>query len=223
MPQSNDLFDKKSPWIDDNGLVKSSKYAMESGNGLLYTSVAVLLSVVTDELKTWYLTKIRSCMKRPGLYMRTPQGNFANESFDDYLGIISACIRLNETKTLRDIFWYGVRHLFFFYDKSYFSLSTFFSSWLGRFPHVFMLCFAGAYPKLKWLVHFPLFIIECLQTPCTVGEIGASAIQLQFVFMTAYLHLYGRNNTFTKWRNAIDLKLAFSIYYDKEHPFLEML
>lgn len=217
-------------WLDKNNLVKSrqidpydGKPLVSSGNGILHTSMFVLLSVVTEELKTWYWERILPCFKKPGLLMRTPDNKFGNETHDDIMALLAACIRLGNTEIPRKMFWYGVRHFFFYYNDFYFSFENLWRSFFWKYPHVLALMFAASYPKLKVIVYLILWLTEKLQKAGTVVEIGASAIQLQFIFMIAYIHLYGRNSTYVNWRNSIDLKSAFLNYYDADQPFLGMI
>jgi len=190
-------------WIDLNGLVKPRWSWSSSGNGLLYSSIARILGFN-------FAFNIRSCMKEPGLLMRTPDNSFGQQSWDDYLGVACLCIHDGITDIPKEILKYGVKHGFFFNNIGPFSFKAF----LGRFPQVWALMWIAAYPWLKWPMYPVLWAIQCT---FRFDLDDTSGYQLEWLFLRTCSKL-GFN--FESYEIAkLEIKTAWGIYYDKLHVF----
>lgn len=197
-----------TPWTDKNNFIKPRKDWDSSGNGTLYSTVAYIF----DE----FFNGRMFCFFKPGVLMRTPDNAFGQESHDDYLAFAVAAILNSAHPSAQEVFEYGFKHFFIMRNEE----GSGFKAHLWRFPHVWWLMFVAGWPNLKWIVHLPLFIVQLLQKP-PVND--SSGTQLQWLFMIAYLKLYGENNTFRKWKEKTDMVAVFKDYYDPEHPFQELI
>lgn len=202
-------------YLDPTGLVKPSKGISTSGNGLLYTSVYVLLDNLTlGHLEgAWnYTTVIDQCMLKPGLLTRVPDNSQKQESWDDYLGVAAACIKLNVRSIPRAILWYALRHAFFMNTDGKLSMDDF----LGRFPQVWSLMWVAAFPWLKW----PMYpILGLIQMTYKFDLSSPGEWQLQWVFLEACKYL---GFHFDNYEYAIaSLPSVFERYYETGHPFIE--
>ena len=188
------LAELQNGYIDSNGLVTPSKNSAPSQNGILFSSIYHMITGEPD-----FMPAIQKCFKKKGLLMRTPQDTGGPQEFDDYLGLAVSCLALGNTEIPRQVLWYGITHLFWFDTGGSFNWSNFWSGslstkwdmikkeggkFLGRYPHVWCMMFAAAFPKqYKW-IYPALWIATKLQKPAPIAEIGSSALQLQWVWHT---------------------------------------
>jgi hypothetical protein len=213
--QSSDLYKSIQPWIDENGLVKSRASQTSTQNGLLFTGVYIVLSA---ELpggvinKAWFLERVKSCFKKPGLLMRTPKGDGGLEQFDDYLGVVTACLAIGDADTPREILWYGVRHFGFYNNSDSFT----WSAWLWRYPHVFLLYLIASYRWLKWPLFIFYAIAEFFMNP---SPDDGSGVQLSWLYLHAGKSLGFESKEHYSALVSM-LPTAFADYYDyPAHPF----
>ena len=199
-------------WIDRNGFIKPQKHWVDSGNGILYSAIGVQLGLVNP---VDYFILIRRCEKKSGLYMRTPDGAFGNQSWDDYLGLILYASKEKfHSFIAENIFIYGLTHSFIFNTDDKLE----FKDWLGRFVHIWALCFAVAFPWLKWFAWPILFVAQLFfkfsHERCSMD---ASGTQLQWVFLEACNNIGFKFKKLEVARRLIPL--AMSNYYGNGHPF----
>jgi hypothetical protein len=211
-------------YTDNNKLIKPNVAYTDSGNGLLYASIDVLLRNIynIEQSEVQYTLAVTDCMKEPGLLMRTPQNSYGYEQFDDYMGTIAAFTTLNNTTIPQNIYIYAVTHLFNLnnIDPGKFTIKSF----LGRYPHLWVLTFASAFRFFKYLL-FPILItIPYFFTP-NIND--TSGTQLQWVFVKAVENLY--NIKLTHWENKFvnvygsnPLNVLFTKYYGPDHPFAKI-
>ncbi len=107
---------------DEHGLIQPD--GKESGNGLRYTAEAVMAYEAHRDilepiaLKEEYQTLVdaaRSCAREPGLYGRTPNNSWGQNSNDDYVGLAVISYYIDET-VVQDILTYG-RKTWGFYNN----------------------------------------------------------------------------------------------------------
>lgn len=81
-----------TPYIDKFGLVTPN--GQQSGNGLLYTSEAIIAmadnDIITPLQKQYFFDVFRNCEIIPGLFRRDPENLDYQEGPDDYVGIAAA-------------------------------------------------------------------------------------------------------------------------------------
>lgn len=209
-----DFLTEMQAWFDKNGLVKPQADWMDSGNGVLYTSVYVALALELNpynRMRVPYLPLVKPCFKRRGLLMRTPQNTYGLESWDDYLGLAVACLVLDDQSTPREVLWYGIRHLGFYNNTDTFTRDAF----LGRFPQVWALMWIAAFPFLKWPLYPILKLIARFMDPPATD---ASGIQLAWLYLWACRYL---GFTFEKYYPiTMALSYAYLSYYGEGHPFI---
>jgi hypothetical protein len=198
-------------FLDKNGFItpQPTTDGKPSDNGVLFESVAVLLGFKIT--KEEYLAKVRSCYLKPGLIARWPNNNFDQAAWDDYLGVATTSIFFKDTSIPREILSYGFRHLFIFNTDG--KLES--RDWLGRHVHVWVLMFAAAFPKTKFILR-PLlkFMILFFNKP---DMKDTSSIQLQWVYLVGLAHLGIYTDAYVN--HIRDFAEARKIYYHKDHPF----
>lgn len=206
-------------YLDINGLVKPQVTWTNSGNGLCYTGTALVLGFNID----FYKVLIRSCYYYPGCLMRTPHGDFGQESYDDYLGTAAGCIAIGETQIPREILKHGLLNFFIFKTVPGTTINDYAKAWLGRFPQVWLLMFAAAFPKLKWLVA-PAILGMCYFLKGNIED--QSGTILQYLIQKSAQTLYHTDYFLFRWisRNGFDLKKdIFGKYFNIGHPFISMV
>lgn len=190
-------------FIDKNGMVKPQKNWDHSGNGILYSSIAKILGFDFDY-------NIENCKIRDGLYMRTPDNAFGNQSWDDYLGIAAFAIHTNDTKIPRQVLMYGLTHFFIFNTDQKLEAKDF----LGRFIQLWSLMFVAAFPKIR-KVFYP--ILYFVQLTFDLNPHDSSAYQLEWLYLKSCDQV---GIKFNRYYNAkANLGTVFKAYYDSEHPF----
>lgn len=209
------IADVMENWLDKNGLVKTRAAFTDSGNGILYSCIFMMLADDSRPFsqrrvfaKLW--NSIGECEERPGLFKRNPEGSFGQETWDDYLGIAAACITIGETGIPRDILWYGISHGFVFNTDKHIETKD----WLGRFPQVWILMWCAAFPWMKWML-YPALALVGKTMKLKVED--ASSTQLQWVFFSACDHLGFRFKSGDPIIAAYPSAVAR--YYDATHPF----
>jgi hypothetical protein len=205
-------------YTDINNLVKPQLAWVDSGNGLLYTAMDVILRdyfTFVDQ-RTDFQKLVYSCMEHPGLLIRTPQNTYGQESWDDYMGVAAACIVLGETEIPKMILGYAISHFFFMNNTGTFS----WSAWLGRFPQIWILMWIAAFPIFKFMFFPMAYAISKFMSP-TMGDTGSN--NTDFCFMYALSSAYGQEflDTFKSKMNALPMTLQanFTAYFSAAHPF----
>lgn len=224
----NPLIDLVIPaWTDKNGLVKPQKSWQDSGNGLLYSSMLVLLTDLKGDayrLVPWIRSKIKACTYSPGCLKRNPEGSFGQESWDDYLGVAAACIVIKDTAIPRSILLHGFLHFgFFINDKTFdFTQRRWFFPWLKKFSkgflllyvHVWAIMLPAAFPWFKWFF-FPLIWAVSKTMEPNLNDPGG--------IQTMWMYLYAAQKIgfhFDKYdQTKAMLPDALKKYYDLSHPF----
>lgn len=221
-----------SKWLDVNGFIKTRKSNRDSGNGMLYESINCLflhsfgMDFCRDRLRIVYekLQYKKGCLKR------TPDNKFGPESFDDYLGFLTFEITIGRTQYAREIFWFGVRHLFFYCNDGFS-----FKSWMVIKPQIIALAFAASYPSLRIVSRPILWIcLELISFKENPDE-ESSGNQLSWVLAWAYARLYESPSDYPATVFIHKICLANPIltakryfyssmqnYYDTDHPFLNL-
>lgn len=201
------------PFLDINGLVLPNPKTEEkpSDNGVLFTSVAVLLGFDVPD----YEEKIRECYLEEGLVARWKGNNFDNCAWDDYLGIAVACIRLGNTKIPREILLYGIKHFFVYNTNG--KLEG--KDWLLRNFPIWGLMFCAAFPSLKTLMKPVLWAVQkFFKDPFElIQNNDSSGFQLQWVYLFG---CYLLGFTFPSYSlHHLYRPIAFKQYYSLNHPF----
>lgn len=207
-------------WIDRNGLLKPRRDWSDSGNGVLYTCVYLILTGLKDiEI---FKVPIGRCHQANGLLFRTPPtkekpfGDYGQEQWDNYLGIAALCVFAAFPSPAWKAIRYGLLR-FGFYDTDG-KLEA--RDWLWRFPQVWVLMACAAlsrsvlYP-LRW-IFFPAF--------WTVGrfvKVGdSSGTQLAFVYHWTGFRIFGYGRDQVAAMLPLYLKACES-YYEMNHPITE--
>lgn len=204
----------QSNYVDSDGLVRPNTTDLDSDNGVLFTSVAQILSH-TNFLQP----AIDKCYEAPGLLARKPASNpSSQEQFDDVMGRAISGIVLGNTKECREILWYGITHFGFYNTDNNLQGKDF----LFRFVFTFLYVFCAAFPKLKWLVYPFLLLYVQFMNPSDLTQ--TSPLQLQWLSALGNEFLYGvgcYDSWYNRYKKNTGAKLSaiFSGYYNAEHPF----
>ena len=208
-----DLVRSIQRWLDRFELVKPQAGSGDSGNGILYSCIYLIFLHELDRTlidKLWFEEIIQRCSLEPGLLMRTPNNDYGQQSWDDYLGVAVVCILLNERQIAKEILSYGKAHRGFYRTKP----DSKWNAFLWRFPQVWLLMLPAAYPWTR----FPLFpFIWTLGRMMNLGGASPNDIQLIWVYHAGCKALGFK---FKKYDTATRLLPdAFSAYYGLGHPF----
>jgi hypothetical protein len=208
-----DVYAEYDLWLDRNQLIKTQIENQDSGNGILYLSVAIALiyEMYGDtSLKQNYVSAVSACFKKPGLLMRNPTGSFGLESWDDYLGVAVVCIIIHNRAIPRKILWYGLKHFGCYNNTNSFTWESF----LWRFPQVWMLMTIAAFP---WTKHVLKYLLDVSALFVHSDVRNPSGVQLAWMFE------YGIRAAGFKVPSyktvSLDLPVAFERYYQKGHFF----
>jgi len=196
-----------SQWLDQNGLVIPQPSEKPADNGVLFTSIAVLLGFEVPD----YEALVRSCYLKPGLVARWPGNNFDQAAWDDYLGVAVACIFRNEKKIPREILSYAIRHAFFFNTDGKLQDKDFL---LRNFP-IWPLMICAAFPIMRLPMWPLIWLVQSFFKYPNLND--TSGFQLQWVYLYGCA-LLGFN--FKRMKiHEYKLKAALRIYYHTKHPF----
>lgn len=210
IPFYNDL----NPYWDKNIFIKPNLSCTDSGNGILYTAVMIILGnalYAKQDFGLQYTIQVEKCLKDGGLLTRTPDNSYGLETFDDYLGLSAACIVLKNKSIPRNILWYGIKHFGYRNNTPKFTWNAF----LFRTPAPWVLMWIAAFPWLKYPLYPILKLISHFNVPSVTD---GSGIQLSFVFEEACRVIGFRNSLYSVLKEC--LPFAFTQYYDKAHPFI---
>jgi hypothetical protein len=196
-----DYQNLRPAYIDTNGFIKPKSDSVDSGNGILYSALELsLLKANKLELtfaETDYFPIVARSMKEPGLLSRSPTKT-EQEQWDDYLGLTLASAVTNNTVLLRQSLVYGFKHLFVMNNDNKLEAMD----WLGRYPHLWMLMTATAFPTFKWIFFAPLAIVATLLTPNLNDQSGCN---LQYAFQSTIRSLYRMDFLFERWNRKLKL------------------
>ncbi len=143
-------------FVDSDGLVTPTQHSgltpNGSGNGVLYTSLAMIALVerilASEYDATHYRILMSQCVKEPGLLTRGPHQP-DQQAFDDYMGYAAAMCRIDSSSAAKRIVRYGENNYFrpfwplklSYYYNNIDAPSSHFpdgrlnsNAWLGRYP-----------------------------------------------------------------------------------------
>ena len=206
------------PFIDQNGLIKPQAAWTDSGNGVFYTSLVQILCKDTISVAdnfTFNLA-VNDCIG--SVLMRTPKNTYGQESWDDYLGVAVAGLATGMTTIARKLLWRYIYHFGFMWNTS--SLSDLPKSWLARFPVIWIIMFAAAFPKLSFLSKYSLMVYFKLFTPTAMSAQDKSGTQLMFLQLYALTVLNPSSTLLKTWSNG-NLATVMAGYYSPDHPIQE--
>ena len=195
--------DTYKDYLDVNSLVKPQKGLTDSGNGVMYSSIAMLLyPSPSNEDLACYRDSILKCFNENNILMRTPNNTYGQESWDDYLAL--------------------VYHLGFMWNTE--NKSDIFKSWLVRFPIVWVIMMAASFKWFRFIARTILNVYFSLVDQ-TINVNDGSGIQLQFLQLFALSEL-GNSFPLKSWLSKINaqntsLSKIMATYYDPTHPIVQ--
>lgn len=142
-------MDVNKQWIDKNGFIKPRLSWIDSGNGITYTALFLMLKDRLNDKINFYdhynfEMAISRCRVEAGLYARTPEHTYGQEQWDDYLGLCAWSILSKDKGLAREILIHGFEHFGFYNTDD--TLET--RDFLWRSTHVFFgLLFIASFPN----------------------------------------------------------------------------
>lgn len=210
----NPLIDSVIPaWTDKNGLVKPQRDSSDSGNGLLYSAMLVLLTDLKSDayrLVPWMRARIKECTYSPGCLKRTPDGSYGQQSWDDYLGVATACVVMKDTAIPRSILLHGLLHFGFFINGKEFTAA----GWLWRFPQVWAIMLPAAFPQVKWLFFPFIWAVGHFMKP---DQNDSGGLQTMWMYFYAAQRMGFHFDKYDQTKAM--LPAALKRYYHPSHPF----
>lgn len=211
----NDIL---TSWLDNYGMIGLDKDSPThiTENGLYFSAIHVVLchKILRDSAmkrRRWFVEKVRKCYLQTGNLARQPNNNTNQEAWDNYLGVAIACMCLNINDIPREILKYGVANLGFYNTDGKLE----FKDWLWRFPQVWVMMIAAAFPILRPLFMLPAYLISLFMKK---KEGDSSGNNLVFMYMYG-MKLLGFNKLYTKKVEELKVKENFSLYFKINHPF----
>lgn len=204
-------------WLDSNRLVKPQKSWNSSGNGLLYDCIFFVLTHELDKgysdsmLDAFLYDGYSSCTYSKGCLKRSAT-SITQESWDDYMGLVVACLALGDRLIPKQVLEHGIFYAFFYDCDGKITFSDF----LGRFPQLWVLYWPAAFPWLKWPLWPLLWLVGKTMKP---DLSDTSSIQLQWLYFSGCKYLGFNFAQYDVLKKL--LPDAFKIYYDPDHPFIE--
>ena len=191
----------------------------ETDNGLFFSAIHVVLchTIIKTNmraLRIWYTEKVRKCYMQVGNITRKPGNTEQQQQWDDFLGLAIACMALNITDIPREILKYGLLNLFFYNTDGQLKGEDF----LGRFPQVWVMMFAAAFPIMRWIVKPLAWLISLTMKKEQGNSSGNNLI---------FMYLYGMKllgmKSYSKKMEEINILENFKLYFKAGHPFISLL
>lgn len=201
-------------WTDKNGLIKPQSDWSDSGNGVLYTAVYLIVTQMQDFDR--FIGPLDACFQS-GLLFRTPPtpeqpgGSFGQEQWDDHLGFAAMCVMKNFRIRPRQVLAYAFKHAGFFNTDGKLE----WQDNMLRFPQVWALYWLAAFPWLKWPLFPILIIIGHFMRPDASDRSGT---QLAWLYLFVARHVYP--GKFDTRYNEIAEQFYNTCrqYYGPDHP-----
>lgn len=204
-----------SEWTDVNDLVKPQIDWKDSGNGVLFSAVYLILSGdsknVLRDLKIQ--AGIYECLNAGNL-LRSPNNRY-QEQWDNHLGLGVYAYFFEKSAIAEMVIEYGWKHKFFFDTDGKDEGQDF----LGRFPQIWITYFIAAYPKLKWLAYPAAWVASKFMKP---NKDDGSGTQLAWLYLHTMVNAFGFG--FKKKYNKIlaQQKELVGVYYGKDRPIIAL-
>lgn len=149
------------PYTNADGLIVPGINSADSGNEIAYSALVAILLVKLfpdeeDAIFRGFMSDLKKCEVEPGLFARTPDKKYGNESWDDHSMIACACVCLHSMYYPLRIMGYGKRNWFFFTVFRPITLND----CLARFPATWIMMAVAARYAFAGIFAF----IACLFT-----------------------------------------------------------
>jgi hypothetical protein len=200
-------------WLDKYGLVKTHKSDDSSGNGILYS---VIYNIFYDSFNR-HIPLLCLWRSKLGVLWRTPDNTYGNCSHDDYLAFGVRMLIDGNKIWPRMILWSCIKKLGFM-RNDYKEKNGLWKSQMLRFPHVWIVMFAAAFPNVI-LNFLTRNILKILLTVSSTSATDASGMQLRFLNLYA-IHLMGNSKPLREFIKKYNMAEIMKYYYDVDHPIL---
>lgn len=206
-------------WLDKNGFVKTKRVFADSGNGAVYTVIAMALNESEQYIP---LTPLWDAKR--GVLMRTPENTYGQESHDNYMAVAIYCMRFNP-RWARVILWSAIKKLGFM-QNDFTEGNAFWKSWMGRFPHLWVTMIASAFPN-RVVFCITRNLLMALMSSQKINLQDASGIQLQWLNYYA-IKLMGTDAPMRAYLmrlrsmgTSMSKVMRDQKYWDDDHPVLD--
>lgn len=205
-------------WLDKNGLVKARLAWTNSGNGVLYSCIWLIL----ERLNRIPITSVgklqasvHACLNGGNL-LRTPDNQFGQEEWDDHLGLGAYSYFYKINFIPRKVLWYAIKNFGVLNTDRNLQATDF----LGRFPQIWVVYLIAAFPVVKWIFYPTAWAISKFMKPDVTD---ASGLQLTWLYLYVMVDAFGFG-FHGKYQDVLTkLKLVIPSYYDDEMPIVSML
>lgn len=227
-------------YIDKFGLVQPNPDGETSQNGTLFTAYWCMSAGLSAEDAAPFVTAVKRCELVSGLFCRSPENPFEQDSVDNYLGIAAMALAYAPEIAERVCF-YGASHhikagpikLFWYMNNEVINTEECidgkknWQAWLGRFPAVPLLFRLAAGRRLG-IIDRALLLITV-----SVGPFLQLRHEDPFMQTATLIRAIKRSGRISKaevgfLEHALDIALrlsphqsladVFGKYFGKEHP-----
>jgi hypothetical protein len=148
--------------------------------------------------------------------MRTPDNSFGQDSHDNYMALGVYCLMFNK-RWARVVLWSALKKRTFM-RNDFIEEGGLWKSFMGRFPHVWMIFVAAAFPwkPVKWLIGLGLRLVGLFNK---LNLTDASGTQLTWL-RNYTLSLLGHKSCLEKFLKNANMAEVMSGYYETGHPIL---
>lgn len=164
-------------FLDKHGFVKTKLHQDSTGNGALYSTISWCLGckIPFPFGLLWDYDR--------GVLMRTPNDEYGQESHDNYLAIGVYCIK-NGEPLARSILWSAIKKFGFMQNS--FEKGDLWKSQMFRFPHVWIVMIAAAWPN-RGVYFFARVMLRLVLSFQSIDVKNASGTQLTWLVNYAIL------------------------------------
>ena len=209
-----DILDK---FTDVNGLIKPRSAWVDSGNGVLYTAVWLILYKLA-RVPIYSTGKFEACIfacLKGGLLLRSPSNTY-QEQWDNHLGLAAYAHFYKRPEIARKVLEHAYENDGFFDTDGVKEAKDN----LLRFPQIWAIYLIAGFPKLKWLFFPFAWVVSRFMNPPLDDSSGTQL---------AWLYLYTMNDAFgfgfeKKHAEVLaQFKQNVSVYYEETHPIISMI
>lgn len=163
--------------FDRFGLIRTKQFQRDTGNGALYSVLFIIFTQGFD-LKDLVKRVEALWQKDKGVLWRTPENTYGQQSHDDYLAIACLCLLTGNKTLARSIIWSSIKK-FGFMQNDFKEENAFWKSQMYRFPHVWMVMIAAAFPNriIKWICGISLQFILIL-SDVNLNDVSGTQLRL---------------------------------------------
>lgn len=206
-------------FLDKYGLIKTKVNQDSTGNACLYT---VLYRILCGGIGG--NTQVTQLYQRDlGVLWRTPENTYGQNSHDEYTALGVWLIIIEDRITARQVLWSAIQKCGFM-QNDFREENAFWKSQMFRFPQIWLIMIAAAFPSLQILARLSL---TALASTTGLNIANASGTQLTWLLNYAIL-LMGNDKPMKKFLTKLrdqgtSMSEVMSGYFETNprHPILD--